>query len=397
MKSLYLIVTTMLFYHTTVAQNFQFPTSGNAINNQLAALTAADGVTLITSIRSTGCTPAASSTFRYGADHVSTGAIYRNTSWSINCMGSMDVIKMDFTSKTIQPQGLKFSIFDVDNGSDSVSVHIYRGAVLVDYTYSLYSPTFVSAHGASPSTGFVGSAGNNSGLNDNRGRIDISCTDIMVRVDSVIITKYNNRNVIGNPSQSFAAFEWTNFIVLPLKILSFSAQPSQAGVDIDWTATGETGSEIYHVELSDNGIYFTTAGTPVLSKTSATTNSYSTRVPMPDRATTLFARLLSKDKNGKILYSKIIQLKMQGNLPSTVHPVIFQNQVTLTVHTGAPTKGMVALAGMDGAIHYKQAILLRAGTNALQLSLPQRLSAGLYRLYYRLENGTVQQHELLKQ
>ena len=149
MRHLPLLITALLFCNITKAQNFQFPTSGNAVNNKLAALTAADGVELITTIRSTGCAPGASSTFRFSNEHVSTGAIYRNTSWAINCMGSTDIIKLDFTSKTIRPQGLKFSIFDVDNGSDSVSVMMYKGTVLLDYSYTLYSPTFVSAYGKS--------------------------------------------------------------------------------------------------------------------------------------------------------------------------------------------------------------------------------------------------------
>ncbi len=397
MRSVRLMVSAFLICNIATAQNFQFPTSGNAVNNELPALTAADGVTLITTIRSMGCTPGVGSTFRYGTEHVSTGAIYRNTSWADNCMGSMDIIKMDFTSVAQRPQGLKFSIFDVDNGSDSVSVMIYRGAMLLEYSYSLYSPTFVSAFGASPTFGFVGSAGNNSGLDDNRGRIDISCIDITEKVDSVIVTKYNNRDITGNPSQSFAAFEWTSFTVLPIKILSFIAHSGRASIDFDWTAISETGTETYQVDLSNNGVNFTTVGTAVAAKKPASSNNYSTRIPNTVKPGAAFARLQSKDKSGNIQYSNIIRLSRQAEQPSSVYPVVFLSQVTLTVYTATATKAMLALAGMDGAIHFKQTLMLRAGSNAMPIQLPQRLSPGVYRLYYWGENGVVYHHELLKQ
>jgi hypothetical protein len=389
---------TLLICNVAHAQNFVFPTSGDAVNNELAPLTAADGVTMLTSIRSSGCAPGGSSTFRFSAAHVSSGAIYRNTSWAINCSGSRDMIKMDFSTKSIRPQGLKFSIYDVDNGSDSVSVSMYRNGVALDYTYQLFSPTFVTAHGASPSFGFVGSANNNSGLDDNRGTIEITTTDLMTRVDSIIIFKYNNRDISGNPSQSFAGFQWTNYVVLPVKILTFNAVHRQGGVDFSWMVAGESGTEKYQLEYAANGADFRAVGNPVYAYAAAAGNSFYTN-HLPDLAagTVSFFRLQARDNNGKSIYSPIVKINPAGQLAFTVQPTVFKDQVTVSFESATNSRGYARLIGMDGGVHFFQALLVRPGSNSFLLQLPPSLAPGIYTLQFGTERGIANRQVIVKQ
>lgn len=333
----------------------------------------------------------------YGTAHVSTGAIYRNTDWEANCSQSKDIIKLDFSTSAPRPLGLKFSIYDVDNGSDSVSALMYQAGVPLPYSYSLYSPTFVTAYGIQPSFGFVGSGGNNTLQDDNRGRIDITLDDVTASVDSVIITKYNNRNVVGNPSQSFAAFQWNNFAVLPLKIIAFDANMTNNDVMASWTATGEDGTEAYQVALSTNGINFQTFGSPVTAKNNGVINSYSSKIYFPNNNTTLFARLQSLTKDGKLTYSNIIKLKTSHSLSSTVYPAIFRDLLTLNLTSSKASTAVIKITSMNGALQYQTTTAIQSGINSIQMRLTASLSAGTYILYYQLKDGSRGQHSIIKQ
>lgn len=396
MKPFLLFACCLVISNTTIAQQFTYPTSGNAVNNQLPELISPDGVSLIASIRSTGCTPGPSSNFQFSASHVSTGAIYRNTSWAAGCIGSYDIIKFDFTARDKRPMSLRFSIYDVDNGSDSVSVMIYSFGTPVAYTYALYAPTFVVANGASPSFGFNGSGSNNSGLDDNRGRIDITSADPLAVVDSVIILKRNNRDVVGNPSQSFAAMGWDQYIILPFKIINFSAVKQADGLRFNWKSANEIGTENYQVEYSTDGKKFVATGNSVASKGISNEMSYSYDLPFPTSNKMHYFRLQGKTMDGKYFYSSIVSVSREIQKQSIVYPVVFIKTVTVSVEASNNTKGMVRLMGMDGSLYYQQTVFLQKGANNIKMNLPENLPAGSYALIGKLDNGNAFRHIIIK-
>lgn len=382
---------------TCLSQSFTFPTSGNAVNSQLSPLVAPDGVTLVTSIRSTGCTPGAGSNFQYNTSHVSTGAIYRNTSWAAGCINSKDIITMDFSTVTARPLGIKFTIFDVDNGSDSVSVEIYSYGSLVDYSYTLYSPTFVSANGSSPTFGFNGSSNNNSGLDDNRGSIDIVCIDPMVRVDSIVVRKYNNRDVTGNPSQSYAAFQWNNYVILPLRIISFSGVQNNNLVKFNWDVSQETGIKFYQVEYSVNGENFLVTGNKVAAKGRSTEPSYTQTMPMPSESNLLFFRLAATDNDGNKSYSKTVKIKRNILLKALVYPTNFKNTITLSLESDKTSIGNIKLVGMDGKVYYKKPININKGNNIVLINLYGDTPLGIYHLIGDIKNAIPFSYKLIKE
>ncbi len=274
---------------------------------------------------------------------------------------------------------------------------MYQAGVPLPYSYLLYSPTFVTAYGLPTSFGFVGSGGNNAVQDDNRGRIDIILNDINASVDSVIVTKYNNRNAVGNPSQSFAAFQWNNFAVLPLKIIAFDANITNNEILASWTATGEDGTEAYQVALSTNGINFQTFGNAVSAKNNGSINSYSSKIYFSDNSPILFARLQSLNKDGRLTFSNIIKIKTSNSLSSTVYPAIFKDLLTLNLTSSKASTAVIKITSMNGALQYQRTTAIQSGINSIPLRLMSSLSAGTYVLSYQLKDGSRGQHTIIKQ
>ncbi len=397
MKSFCLAGIILLFCFTLSAQNFTYPLSGDAVNNQLATLTSEDGVKLVTTIRSYGCTPSNSSNFRFGTDHVSTGAIYRNTKWAAGCINSIDLIKFDFSSTNIRPNGLKFSIFDVDNGSDSVSVQMYSAGNLVDYSYTLYSPTFVSAHGNSPSFGFVGSENNNSVLDDNSGRIDVATVNNFIRIDSVIVYKYNGRDITGNPSQSFAGFRWLFTTPLPVKLISFNGFLRGDDLLFNWKVAEEIGTKEYYIEYSADGNKYFQAGESVAVKPlSGSESIYTHTIPYPLAVNVLYFRLVSEDEDGRKFYSKTIKISRQSQVLSSVYPAMFSNKFSLTVVSEKNTTLSLLLTNIDGRILFKKVTTILQGYNLIPVDINIPLKPGMYIVQGELGTEVKFTHKLIK-
>lgn len=395
MKTVYAVLILFLFSYRLQAQSFTFPTSGNVVGSPL---TASDGVMLIASIRSTGCAPGGGSTFVYSTSHLSTGAIYRNTSWAAGCKNSTDLIKLDFSSVQIRPAGLTFSLFDVDNGSDSVSVQIYSAGIPVAYAYSLFSPTYVTANGSSPEFGFSGSASNNSGQNDNTGRIEISTVNPSVNIDSILIYKYNNRDIVGNPSQSFAAFNWTNTVVLPVKLVSFSAYRTVSAIQCNWRVAEETGTKEYQIEYSVNGNNYLETGTRIPAKgTGAGEAIYSCAITSLSLSNTLYVRLVSTDVDGRKYYSKAIKVGQNSLTKTEVYPGKFTNGFTVALQSEKAYTGKLKLIGTDGRTVYQQTVTIAKGHNNILVTVSPAIPAGVYTVVGECGGTLIFRHKLVKE
>lgn len=395
MKTIYIVLFIFLFSHSCIAQSFTFPTSGSASS----AVTAPDGVTLVSSISSTGCAPGGGSNFIFSTSHVSSSAIYRNTSWAAGCKNSTDIIKLDFSTVTARPLGMKFSIYDVDNGADSVSVKVFSNGVLVDYSYRLFSPvTYVTANGSSPTMGFHGSGSNNSGLDDNSGRIEISTVDPLVRVDSILICKYNNLNTSGNPSQSFGAFDWSNSTVLPIKLLSFSAYQNAQSIHLNWRVAQEIATKEYQIEYSENGSHFTQLGKTIPSKNViASETDYTYTAMSPSQAKVLYLRLVNIDVDGKKFFSKTIKVSQTQVAKSEVYLNTFKNSFSVAVQSENAATGNLRLISIDGKMLYQKTVSLSKGHNLIPVEMSTDISRGLYIVAGEFGNGLSFRHKLIKE
>lgn len=397
MKTIYLVILFTIIKISGFAQSFTYPASGRADST---SITAEDGVSMYMTIAPYGkCPNGTSNTLSYGKNHVSIGGLYRGSTYAINCKGSFEIIKLDFTKVAKRPAGLQFGIYDVDNNSDSVSVRIFSGSTSVNYTYALYAPTFINAYGTSPDFGFAGTAQNNSGLDDNRGTIDIATVDPMVTVDSILIYKYNNRDISGGPSQSYSRFSWNTRSTLPVKLTFFSATPNGNLVQLAWKAAEEAGTKNYQIEYSTNGIAYFPAGNSIKAK--GTDNGeahYAYALPLPSiTANVLYFRLKSTDVDGKIFYSKTVNVALNNNTLSAAYPTIFNHNFSVTVQSTINNKGVIKLIGLDGMVRYQKNVVIEKGLNIIPVEITPNIPAGVYALNGEFENGATIRHKMVKQ
>ena len=394
MKTIYLILFIFVFSYSCIAQSFTFPASGDPT----LPLTAPDGVTLVSSISSTGCTPGPTSTFVYSTSHVSTSAIYRNTRWAAGCKNSTDLIKLDFSTVNTRPLSMKFSIYDVDNGADSVSVKIYSEGLPVDYTYQLFSPTYVTANGLSPAMGFHGSGTNNSGLDDNSGRIEISTVNPIIRIDSILIYKHNNSDGTGNPSQSFAAFDWSGSIALPIKLVSFSAYQNDDVIQFRWKVNHEAATREYQIEFSANNNSYSQVGITIPAKGTLTGEvNYSYAMLPPSHTKILYFRLVSIDADGKKYFSNTIKVSRNQWNKSDVYPTIFKNSFSVAIHSDYSGTGNLKLISMDGRIIYQKTVSISKGHTLIPVAISSDITKGIYLVSGEFGKGLSFRHSLIKE
>lgn len=401
MKTMYLVILITVFSLTGFAQrnSFTYPGSGNAVNDTLGTLSAADGVSMLTYLRKDGTCQPTSSSFRYNTSHVSSGAIHRQSTYSTNCKDSRDVITFNFTQSSMRPRDLKFSIWDVDNGSDSVAVLIYSGSSLVPYSYHLYPNTFITAKGNAPVYGFNGSGSNDSKRDSTNGRIDISVTDPMTAIDSVVIYKVNNRDASGSPSQSYEGFNWlTSATTLPVRLTSFTATATDNRFRFNWEAAEEIGTKEYHVEYSTNGRTFYPTGAKVAA--TGTRNgeaSYSQLLELPVSNNVLFFRLVSTDYDGKVFYSKTIKVANPVINQSAAYPTYFGNSFSVSLDARVASRGSIKLVGMDGKVLLQQSIMVEKGKNSITVPVTRSIPKGVYAVVGELDNDAAFYHKLIKE
>jgi PKD repeat protein len=135
-----------------------------------------------------------------------------------------------------------------------------------------------------------------------------------------------------NANTHVAEFEVTSFsgggagitgngLVLPVKLLSFSAKAEGKMVLTNWSTAQEINSDYFNVERSTDGIHFETVGKVDAAGYSNSTLSYQfsdTRVPW--QFGTIYYRLQSVDKDNKTAYSRTIPVKIAAHQMFSITP-----------------------------------------------------------------------------
>lgn len=383
MKILIVWATLLCFFYGRT-QGFSYPTSGNATGYSLVSN---DNVTMVPSIASFGCIPTNGSSLSFGTSHVSTGAIYRGTSWKDSCLGSYEVITFNFSTGTNRPRGLSFKIFDVDNGSDSVSVEIFSAGERLHYTYLLFANSFITAHGTSPHRGFVGSNQNNSGKDDDRGTVQISTLNNSESIDSVIVYKYNGRNISGSPSQSFGAFQWSAMTALPLNITHFELTEQPSGLKADWYTQNATEFHTFQLQGSKDGkTYYELANLP--SSSNMPGRKHSITISRTEYTPFLFFRIKGISLDGSSLYSKVIRRSFEPPVQIISIETSGQNLV-LTTQSNKSTFLSTFIYDRQGRLMHTQKTGIHPGLQKVQIPATNLPKQAVYYVTMAFATGDV--------
>lgn len=132
--------------------------------------------------------------------------------------------------------------------------------------------------------------------------------------------------------------------VVPLKLLSFTANRQNKTVQLQWRTENEINSSHFEVERSTDGRNFTNIGN--VTATGRNTNNYSTRDELPVSGVNYY-RLKMMDKDGAFSYSQTVKVNfLQGN-SITVQPNPAKDFITITTAEQYKSLRLVDMNGKE--------------------------------------------------
>jgi hypothetical protein len=167
-------------------------------------------------------------------------------------------------------------------------------------------------------------------------------------------------------------------IVLPIELKSFNGSLLNNKVQLKWFVDeNETGAH-FDIEKSTDGKNFSNIGV-VFTTSKAGTDSY-TFNESSELTATGYYRLRIVNKNGSVVYSKIVVLKT-GKEVSSNSLVVLQNQGASVTFNYTTTKGgtyKVNVYNISGAKLFATTANMQAGINASSLTVDGIVSSGVY-------------------
>ena len=205
---------------------------------------------------------------------------------------------------------------------------------------------------------------------------------------SVLINPADN-NIVWNSTRNwwevtfnvtgFSGFYVTGLInfALPIRLENFSGNLQGNNVQLSWVISEETNVSYYEVEMSEDGVHFTT-----VKKVTATNNrNYSLLASVPG-SNYHYYRLKIIDNDGRFSYSNIIALDIKNRLNAlVVSPNPFHEKLVIDIKVIKQTNTSIFVTDISGKVLLKQQSLLTPGTNSITLNQLKGLTKGTYMLH----------------
>jgi len=172
-----------------------------------------------------------------------------------------------------------------------------------------------------------------------------------------------------------------DFIVLPLKLISFSAVPQNDNTtSLYWTTANEINTRHFIIERSPDGLRFSSIRN-IFAKGQA--NNYYNAVVTDAITGIAFYRLKIMDNDGSFVYSPLVKIDRRKNttgftvLSNPVKEVVIINTTDRSLHNT-----QASIINMQGRL--VKVFALKEGNQRIDI---RELPAGIYNL--RTTNGTV--------
>jgi len=176
--------------------------------------------------------------------------------------------------------------------------------------------------------------------------------------------------------------DWRNTAVLPLNSINLTASFTYPVATIKWAVTGETDINYYDVELSYNGVDFTSVAKVTAFNMGQYTYTNNINVSVSD---VYYVRLKVVNKSGQSLYSKTILIKGRSIATLTVTPNPFHSSLQVNIKSEKSQRIFVSLYSTEGKKQYANGFDVLKGDNQLLLPSLDYLSARIY--YVRVSTG----------
>jgi len=169
--------------------------------------------------------------------------------------------------------------------------------------------------------------------------------------------------------------------VFPVNLVSFTGSVQGNENSLRWITKTESNNKGFELQRSVDGKNFTSIAV-IASKaeggSSATELSYSYNDKSPIAGTNYY-RLKQIDKDGKINYSSIVELKNGKNRfeISSVYPNPAKETINLSITSGVSEKATISLTDLNGRIVKQLNVALNAGDNYININV-NALAPGSY-------------------
>ena len=294
------------------------------------------------------------------------------------------------------------SFIDVDGDGNGVREFVAAGG------YDSYTVSNVSTLSISQSNGLLKATG--------------AVTQYMGLDTSAWVTNinYNYKNTdkvgeirIGNKTNNsftvqdryscgyFKGIAIPTSIVLGVKYASFDAVKTEDAVKLNWITETETNHSHFEVERSFDMNNFKTIGV-VLGGIAHIGNGKSYQYN--DKAADLkgrnivYYRLKQFDMDGKVSYSKILAVRLQDEMVSSMQVTPNPFVENLAVRYNASTSGLaeIRLVNMAGQTILSAKATITKGSNNIQLQGLGTLSSGMYVARLIVNGVVVENHKVIK-
>jgi hypothetical protein len=186
----------------------------------------------------------------------------------------------------------------------------------------------------------------------------------------------------------FKSFFDEGLMILPMKLLSFTANNTVDGIQLNWKATSEKDIQAYTVQKSNNGTDWQGIGTVPVPQDGANAHQYA----FNDKAIALSKvhyRLEYKDPRGVPNYSRVFTTDRTNGALTISCPTIVSKSIPIQLSAANAETYRFALFNMHGQPIRQQQYAANAGANYWQFDIPSHTGIGSYMLAVSNTKGEV--------
>ncbi len=180
---------------------------------------------------------------------------------------------------------------------------------------------------------------------------------------------------------------------LPLTLLHFSAQKSDALVLLSWRTERESHTSHFEIEKCEDGRDFLKIGrTAAYNKPNKNDYQFKDEHPLANN----YYRLKMFDDNGKYTYSNVIAVAYENLISAGVQPNPFIGDIHIYLKLATPQLVMADLTDMNGRVMISKSFNGEKGNNHLLLPEGKNLSPGFYIIRIANAQTLILQQKMIK-
>ena len=165
-----------------------------------------------------------------------------------------------------------------------------------------------------------------------------------------------------------------------VELLSFTAQPNESSVLLNWITASEKNNDYFSVEKSKDGVEFTEVA-KVKGAGNSTTKLTYTELDSNPHSGTSYYRLKQTDFDGKYSYSTL--LKVDFNNSSESSQIVYPNPnegeiINIDFVTAEDQQIVIDMYDLSGNIIYSLAVMADKGNNKHTIYMSNKLGKGTY-------------------